>query len=330
MAHGAAEVEGALAPVTALAGQPHGQLPGEGVDGLAQRGHLLAGGVHEVDVLRQGLAQGAGHGLDPPVGHQCPTDLALDLLLELVDAALVLVLLQALLERGERLGRLVPRLVHELVEHRVEVEVPQGAVEVVGAPDRAARLHPCVAAHRLAGHRPHQRLITALERLEEHLGDLLGRHVLAAARTGAGTVALHLLLLLQLLQQLGQGVLVAVAEAELRAAQREVHLEHRLEGAPVGVVLHQGGGQRVLEGLAVLQRDVLDRLHGVEVLGEAHGEPGLPELLDEPGQQLGDRLARSQLGLIGHGAATSPPRPSGSCRSPGRAPAAPWRCRSGT
>ena len=67
--------------------------------------HLLAGGVHEVDVLGQRLAQRAGHRLDAPVGHEGPADLGLDLLLQLLDAGLVLVLLEALLERGERLRR---------------------------------------------------------------------------------------------------------------------------------------------------------------------------------------------------------------------------------
>ena len=58
-------------------------------------------------------------------------------------------------------------------------------------------------------------------------------------------------------------------EGVLRAPQREVHLEDGLEGPPVGVVLHQRGAERVLERLTILDRDVLHRLHGVEVLGEA-------------------------------------------------------------
>jgi hypothetical protein len=86
VAHGVAEVERALAAVAALAGQAHGQLAGERVDRLAQRRHLLAGGVHEVDVLGQRLAQRLGHGLDAPVGDQAAADLGLDLLLQLVDA----------------------------------------------------------------------------------------------------------------------------------------------------------------------------------------------------------------------------------------------------
>ena len=99
MAHGVAEVERALAAVAALAGQAGGQLAGERLQRLAQRQHLVAAGVHEVDVFGQRLAQRLGHGLDAAVGHQAAADLGLDLLLEPLDAALVLVALEALLER---------------------------------------------------------------------------------------------------------------------------------------------------------------------------------------------------------------------------------------
>ncbi len=102
MAHGGAEVERPLAAVAALAGQADGQLAGERVEGLAQRRQLVAGGVHEVDVLGQRLAQRPGQRLAPPVGHQPPPDLVLDLLAQLVDPGLVLVAQQPLLERGER------------------------------------------------------------------------------------------------------------------------------------------------------------------------------------------------------------------------------------
>jgi hypothetical protein len=110
--------------------------------------------VHEVDVLGQRLAQRLGHGLDAPVGHQAAADLGLDLLLQLVDAGLVLVALEALLERGERLGRLLAGLLHEPLEHAVEVEVPQRAVQVVGAADRPARLHARRSASPTGGRWP--------------------------------------------------------------------------------------------------------------------------------------------------------------------------------
>ena len=61
-----------------------------------------------------------------------------------------------------------------------------------------------------------------------------------------------------------------LADGVLLAAQREVHLEDRLERAPVRVVLHERRRERVLERLAVGERDVAHGLHRVEVLGEAH------------------------------------------------------------
>src|SRR4029077_3169284 len=64
------------------------------------------------------------------------------------------------------------------------------------------------------------------------------------------------------------------------------------------VVLHQRRRQRVLERRAVLERDVLHRLHRVEVLGQAHGEARLTQLHDEPVQELEHGRARD-LGLRG-------------------------------
>ena len=151
MPHGVAEVERALAAVAALAGEAGGELAGERLQRLAQRQHLLAAGVHEVDVLGQRLAQRLGHGLDAAVGHQPAADLGLDLLLELLDAALVLVVLEPLLELGELAVHLLAGGLHQLLEHAVEIEVPQRAVEVVGAADGPARLHAGVAARRPGG-----------------------------------------------------------------------------------------------------------------------------------------------------------------------------------
>ena len=100
------------------------------------------------------------------------------------------------------------------------------------------------------------------------------------------------------------------------------------------VVLHQRGAERVLERLAVLERDVLDRLHRVEVLGHA-----------TPAARRRAARGRTRASSVEH----RPPTAGGSIgrrrhRSCGaRAePAldavlvvgelldAPWRCRSGT
>ena len=105
--HGAAEVQRALAAVTSLAGQAHCQLAGQRVQGHTQARHLLACGMHEVHILRQWLAQGAGHGLNPAIGHQTPPDLGFDFLFQLVDARLKLIAFEPLLKRGQPIGRLL-------------------------------------------------------------------------------------------------------------------------------------------------------------------------------------------------------------------------------
>jgi hypothetical protein len=80
---------------------------------LRSVGHLLAAGVHEVDVLGQRLAQRLGHRLDAAVGHEPAADLGLDLLLQLLDAVLVLVALEPLLERVSSSGGLLAGCLHQ-------------------------------------------------------------------------------------------------------------------------------------------------------------------------------------------------------------------------
>ena len=101
MAHGVAEVERALAPVAALAGEAGGELAGQRVQRLAQQLHLVAAGMHELDVFGQRLAQRLGHRLGTAVGDEPAADLRLDLGLELLDATLELLALEALLERRQ-------------------------------------------------------------------------------------------------------------------------------------------------------------------------------------------------------------------------------------
>ncbi len=97
MADRRTEIERALSSVAPLAGQTDRQLPGERSDGLAQGDELLAAGVHEVDVLGEGLTDRLGHCLSPPVGHQSATDFRFDLGAQLVDPSLVLLAGEALL-----------------------------------------------------------------------------------------------------------------------------------------------------------------------------------------------------------------------------------------
>ncbi len=79
--------------------EPRRHGPGQRVDGLLQRQHLLARRVHELDVLGQRLAQRAGHRFDATVGHQAAADLLLDDLAQLLEPLLELLV-------GEPIGQL--------------------------------------------------------------------------------------------------------------------------------------------------------------------------------------------------------------------------------
>src|ERR1700683_3075438 len=57
-------------------------------------------------------------------------------------------------------------------------------------------------------------------------------------------------------------------------ADGEEDLERGLEGPPVRRRLDQGGGQRVLQPLAVLEGDVADGLGRIEVLGQRDRQAG--------------------------------------------------------
>ena len=65
------------------------------------------------------------------------------------------------------------------------------------------------------------------------------------------------------------------------AEQREVHLEDGLERLLVALVLHQRRAEDGLEHVAVVDVDVLQRAHGVEVLGHRDREPRGAQLVDE-------------------------------------------------
>ena len=292
-AHGTAEVERSLPAVAPLALQASGEFAGERPDRLAERCHLLTRGVHEVDVFGQWLAERLGHRFDTTVGDKPPTDFRLDLLLQLVGARLVLVTGEALLEIRRGFAVFVLVLFEEPFKDTVEIEVPQRPVQVIRTSDGTAWLHPGVSLHRLAGDPTHHLLIAAHQRLVKHLCEFFRTEILAPTPLLIATSLLIALFVLVDLRQLDR----FVANAVLVATEREVHLEDGLEGLPVIVVLHQGRSERVLERLSIFERDVLDRLHRVEILGEADRKTGRAELDDEPVEQVEDRI--STLGCRG-------------------------------
>jgi hypothetical protein len=149
------------------------------------------------------------------------------------------------------------------------------------------------------------------------VGDLLGRQRVHRPARGAAPLALagDVLHLPPHLVELG---LVPLGEPVLRAAQAEVDLEDGLERPPVSVVLHQRRPERVLEGVPIVDGDVLNRLHRVEVLGEAHRQPGVAQLDDEAVEQI-EHGAGARV--LGDGHRVSSRR---------RALWPSWRCRSDT
>src|SRR4029079_6244580 len=154
--------------------------------------------------------------------------------------------------------------------------------------------HPGEALHGLTRQGTHQRLVAVHQRLHQQVGHLLGRQ--RVHRPTGRTLALALAhLLLHVAPHLVE-LVVALDDAVLGTTQAEVHLEHRLEGPPVCVVLHHGRAERVLERLAVLDGDVLHGLHRVEVLGQRHRQTGVAQLGDEAGQQAQHSFSTRALG----------------------------------
>jgi hypothetical protein len=226
--------------------------------------------VHDVEVLGERLADRLGQGLGAPVFHEAAADLVLDRLAHLVDPAPVLVTEQPLVERRHvvGVGPLAPGLRDQSFEDPVELKVPQRPVEVVGAADGPALLDAGEAGHGLAGHHPHEGLVTLEQRLEQHRRELLGGHLVRCSP--AALLALPVGALLAALPVLGLGPVAAAVLARAEAPG-EVDVEGRLEGVPVAGRLDQRRAERVLERLAVLDRDVVDGLGRVEVLGQRDG-----------------------------------------------------------
>ena len=294
----------------------------ERVHRALQRDHLVARGVHELDVLGERLAQRARHRLHAAVGDEPATDLLLDHLLELAQARLELLGCEAIGEIALlELARLA-RLRHEPRLELVEVELPQRAVQVVGAADRTTGLHARELRDGRGGEAAHRLAVHVGERVEQHRRELLARHRLAAALARRGDLALaHAGL--ELAQQLA---VVTDAGAE----QREVDVEDGAECALVAVVLDQRGGQHRAERVAVSHVDVLERAHRVEVLRHRDGEPRSAQFVHEALEEVEQRGVLPQHRRRGCGHVADPVvRPSRRHREPG-APCAPSRCRIGT
>lgn len=87
----------------------------------------------------------------------------------------------------------------------------------------------------------------------------------------------------RLVQQGGQ-VLAPVVDRGGR--QGKVGVEDGVERRPVLRPLHHGGGHGRPQDAPIVERHMAHRLHGVDVLGQRHRQPGRPQLADEACEQV--------------------------------------------
>jgi hypothetical protein len=259
-----------VAEAAATLREPRSQRARERIDRTLQGEHLLARRVHEVDILGERFAQGARHRFHAPIGDEPPPDLGLHELPQRAETFVDVGLLQPLRELvvGDLAG--FARCAHEARTEVVEVELTERPVEVVGATDGTPRLHPRERADRGGREPPQLVAVHRLERLKQHRRELFARQL--AAGPAAGRVVVECL----------PHLVVAVPLAlHAGRVQGEVDVEHRLERAPVMVVLHERRSERRLEHVALGDVDVLDRTHRVEVLRHGDRQAGGPQLVDE-------------------------------------------------
>ncbi len=191
--------------------------------------------MHQVDVLDEGSTQRLGNRLPSPVGHQTAPDLFLDLVPQLLDQCLDLFPQQPLLELGQLLVTGEGR--HELGLQLVEVDATQGPIQVVGAANRATRLHPGETVYRLAHAATKGFMVHPRQRLEEGIEEPLLIELPSPAGRGPGLP----------LRRGGTRKFLSFGQVDRKRHGREVDVECGVEGALVTKVLHQGRPQGLTE-----------------------------------------------------------------------------------
>ena len=234
--------------------------------------------MHEIDVFGQRLAQGARHRLDTTISDETPTNLRFDQLTQHLHARAELLPEEPLPERVVGDIPAFARPSHQARRELVDVELPERAIQVVRAPDRTAGLHARVLRDRHRREVPQRVPVHAQQCLEEHLRELFTRELAASTRAAR--------VLARGFEQAFRPVGQLVFAVDPGRVQGEVDVEDGFERLPVVMVLDQRGAERGLEGVAVLKVDVLDRAHGVEVLGHRDRQARVAELVDEPLQHV--------------------------------------------
>ena len=242
-ANGVTQVDRAATSAASSAREANGEFATERAQRALELGHLVAIGVHDVEVFGQRLAHGLGERLGAAVFDESLTDDAFDLGLQLSRCAR-----EPLRARGAgTAGRHHSRPSREALLQVLEIEIAQCPIEVVRAADRTTRFHPGVARDRLTGRqraaprgrrratrgRAARRAPAALSELDApppSPRDWPGPLAPAAPSRVhlAGVDVVH---------HLRRGV---------PRARREEDLEGRVEDGQVVAVFHQRRGERVL------------------------------------------------------------------------------------
>ena len=134
----------------------------------------------------------------------------------------------------------------------------------------------------------------------EQLGELVHLHVRLGGQTVQHLLDLGILRAERLLEPLAQGLQV-----------EEVEIEDPVEGREVARLLHQRGGERALERLAVLESDLGRGGQGVQRLAGRDAQLGPPQVADELENAL---VHLSRLNVNHFGLGVGGLRPSGAHR----------------
>ena len=240
------------------------QLASERLQRLLQTLHLFFVGMHKFDIFWQWFTQSLRHRLCTPVGHKSPTNFCFYLLLKLLDPALEFIFFKTLFKFCEILRCLLAVCFHQFVEHVVKIKVSQRSIQVIRPTHRASRFHSRKTLHRLASKCSHHCLIAVHQCLHQHLRNFFGSERIhpAAASRSAFTLLLHLLFFAP---QLCFGVSHLTRNLVFWSAQREVHLKDGFKCAPVRIALDKSCSQCIFKCLAILNRDLLDGFHCIQV-----------------------------------------------------------------
>ena len=176
-------------------------------------------------------------------------------------------------------------------DQQVRVEPLQGVVRRPGRHAGAAAGHRPEPLGDLGGHRLHRLAVVGLHRLGDPLAEPPQQLVVVAAqgRRCRGGVGLEV-------------------EAPRPQHHRVEQVEDRVEAGPVLLTLHQRRRETGAESVAVVQAEVGDRPHRVEVLRQRHRQPGAAQGLDEGDVPVQERHGWSDpaTGAGGRGARPAP------------------------